>query len=245
MALPHHRTPTPGVCASEQFSSDARFQALFEQAPTSMQLLAADGTTLRVNRAWRTLWDIPNSSALSDYVLSGEYNVLMDPQLHDNGITPYLQRAFAGESVRIPATNYDPAALGKPGCTRWVTAIAHPLKDEQGRVHEVMLMHEDITEQVEAERRLRDSEERFRSLVTATSTMVWTMTAEGLARDDSPSWRAFTGQTEQEWKAKGWSAAVHPDDRAHALQTFRECIGKRSIYESEYRLRRADGQYRW
>ena len=210
-----------------------------------MQLLAADGTTLRVNRAWRTLWDIPNSSALSDYVLSGEYNVLMDPQLHDNGITPYLQRAFAGESVRIPATNYDPATLGKPGCTRWVTAIAHPLKDEHGRVLEVMLMHEDITEQVEAERRLRDSEERFRSLVTATSTMVWTMTAEGLARDDSPSWRAFTGQTEQEWKAKGWFAAVHPDDRAHALQTFRECIGKRSIYESEYRLRRADGQYRW
>jgi PAS domain S-box-containing protein len=191
------------------------------------------------------LWEIPNSSALSDYVLSGEYNVLTDQQLHDSGITPYLQRAFAGELVRIPATNYDPATLGKPGCTRWVTAIAHPLKDEHGRVHEVMLMHEDITDQMEAERRLRDSENRFRSLVTATSTMVWTMTAEGQARDDSPSWRAFTGQTQQEWEAKGWSAAVHPDDRAHALQTFRDCIANQSIYESEYRLRRTDGQYRW
>ena len=188
MAIPDPQAdPTPDTGAIEGFGSTTRFQALFEQAPTSMQLLAADGTTIQVNRAWRTLWEMPDGSALGDYVLSGEYNVLTDPQLEEKGVTPYLKRAFSGESVKIPAADYDPATLGKPGRTRWVTAIAHPLKDINGRVHEVMLMHEDITDQVEAERRLRDSEERFRSLVTATSTMVWTMTAEGLVRDDSPS----------------------------------------------------------
>ena len=246
MAIPDPQAdPTPDTGAIEGFGSTTRFQALFEQAPTSMQLLAADGTTIQVNRAWRTLWEMPDGSALSDYVLSGEYNVLTDPQLQEKGVTPYLERAFSGESVKIPAADYDPATLGKPGRTRWVTAIAHPLKDINGRVHEVMLMHEDITDQVEAERRLRDSEERFRSLVTATSTMVWTMTAEGLVRDDSPSWRAFTGQTHEEWRANGWRSAIHPDDLGHASQTFDECIANRSIYAGEYRLRRADGQYCW
>jgi PAS domain S-box-containing protein len=245
MAFPYPDIVTGGASPSDGFSTEARFQALFEQAPTSMQLLAADGTTIQVNRAWRTLWDMPDGSALSDYVLSGAYNVLTDLQLRENGVTPYLERACSGASVKIPAAKYDPAALGKPGRTRWVTATAHPLKDGQGRVREVLLMHEDITDQVEAERLLRDSEERFRSLVTATSAVVWTMTAEGLAYRDSPSWRAFTGQTPEDWKANGWLAAVHPDDRAHALHVFHLCIASRTSFDCEYRLRRADGRYCW
>jgi hypothetical protein len=106
---------TAGMNANEGFGSESRFQALFDQAPTSMQLLRADGTTIQVNRAWRLLWEMPDGSALSDYVLSGAYNVLTDPQLCEKGVIPYLERAFAGESVKIPVAKYDTALLGKPG----------------------------------------------------------------------------------------------------------------------------------
>jgi hypothetical protein len=241
--LPPDETKNP----SQQgpYGSEFRFQALFEQAPVSIQLLAADGRTVQVNKTWRALWEMPSGTALGDYVLGGDYNVLTDPQLVEKGITPYLKRAFAGESVKIPAAKYDPAALGKPGRIRWVTATAHPLKDQDGRVQEVVLMHEDITDQVEAERLIRNSEERFRSLVTATSIMVWTTTPEGAAREDSPSWRAFTGQTVEEWLGDGWLSAVHPEDRERAAEVFRKSIATRSFYETEYRLRRADGQYCW
>jgi len=245
MAFPpqDRAAPTDGVI--EGFSAEARFQALFEQAPTSMQLLAANGTTLQINKAWCALWEEPGDSALSAYVLSGQYNILTDAQLREKGVTPYLERAFAGESVKIPAAKYDPAALGKSGRMRWVTAVAHPLKDRYGHVHEVMLMHEDITDQVEAEQRLRESEERFRSLVTATSTIVWTMTPEGRICEDAPSWCAFTGQTPAECKANGWVLAMHPDDRDHALAVFTACMASHVVYEHEYRLRRANGQYCW
>lgn len=245
MAPPRPYDETIDNFQQEPFGAEFRFHALFEQAPISMQLLAADGRTVQVNKAWHALWEMPSETALSDFVLGNDYNVLTDPQLLAKGITPYLQRAFAGESVKIPATNYDPAELGKPGRTRWVTATAHPLKDKDGRVQEVMLMHEDITEQVEAERLIRNSEERFRSLVTATSMMVWTTTPEGAAREDSPSWRAFTGQTMDEWLNDGWLSAVHPDDRERAAEIFRKSIANRSVYETEYRLRRADGEYCW
>ena len=65
MTLSHPDAATSGTCALDSFGAEARFQALFEQAPISMQLLAADGTTLQVNQAWRSLWEMPDGSALS------------------------------------------------------------------------------------------------------------------------------------------------------------------------------------
>lgn len=235
----------PSARLADRASSDTRFQALFEQAPVSIQILAADGRTLRVNQAWEDLWQIRAGTALMAHVLSADYNVLIDPQLLAGGITPYLVRAFAGESVQIPAIGYDVAALGDSGPVRWVTARAHPIKDADGNLLEVMLMHEDITERIEAETALRIREERFRLLVMATSQIVWTNTPDGRVLEDSPSWRTFTGQTYEEWREFGWLDALHPDDRAGTIVLWTRCVATQTVFETRYRLRRADGQYRW
>ena len=226
-------------------SSETRFRELFEQAPTSIQILAPDGRTLRVNKAWEDLWHIHAGTALHAYVLSAEYSVLTDPQLVATGIVDHLRRALQGESIEIPAIYYDVVVLGGIGRARWVTARAHPIKDVQGRILEVMLMHEDITERVIAEKALREREQRFRSLVMATSQTVWSTTPDGRVLDDSPTWRAITGQSYEEWKEYGWLDAVHPDDREHARSTWLACAASGAVYETDYRLRQLDGSYRW
>ncbi|MBB3221146.1 PAS domain-containing sensor histidine kinase [Pseudoduganella umbonata] len=137
-----------------------RFRAVFEQAPVSIQILAPDGRTLRVNQAWEDLWQIREGSAVKAHVLSAAYNVLEDPQLVGHGIAATLRRAFAGESVALPAIRYDVATLDGTGPARWVTARAHPVKDADGRVVEVMLIHEDITERLAAEQALHDQDRR-------------------------------------------------------------------------------------
>jgi PAS domain S-box-containing protein len=224
---------------------ELRYRELFRQAPVSLQILAPDGRTLRVNKAWEALWQIHEGTKVHAFVL-GDYNVLTDPQLIASGVAGYLWRALAGESVEIPVIRYDVGQLeGGVQHTRWVTARAHPIKDETGAVLEVMLMHEDITDRIDAETALRVREERFRSLVMATSQIVWTNTADGRVREDSPSWRAFTGQTYDEWKELGWQDALHPDDRERIATLWSECVAKRSVFEAEYRLRRVDGSYRW
>ncbi|HEX8602329.1 MAG TPA: PAS domain-containing sensor histidine kinase [Pseudoduganella sp.] len=235
----------PPASPADRASPDVRFGALFEQAPVSFQILAPDGRTLRVNKAWQNLWQIHDGSALMAHVLSADYNVLHDPQLVATGIAACLQRAIDGESVVIPAIRYDVAALGGSGPARWVTARAHPIKDGSGNTLEVMLMHEDITERVESETALRIREERFRSLVMASSQIVWTNTPDGRVLEDSPSWRAFTGQTYDEWKEFGWLDALHPDDRAATSTLWAACVAARSVFETRYRLRRVDGDYRW
>ncbi|MEH6435302.1 ATP-binding protein [Massilia sp. DD77] len=234
----HHRS---GNSASD----DKRFRELFEQARVSIQILSPAGLTLCVNKAWEDLWHIREGSAVYDYVLSPAYNVLHDPQLEAKGIAPYLRRAVAGEVVEIPAIRYDTAELGYPGPARWVTARAHPVKDAEGRLLEVVLMHEDITERVEAETALREREERFRSLVMSTSHILWTASPSGRVLDDIPSWRDYTGQTWEEAREFGWLDALHPDDRERTSRMWAECIAAKKIFMGDYRVRRADGVYRW
>ncbi|HEY5799061.1 MAG TPA: PAS domain S-box protein [Burkholderiaceae bacterium] len=240
-SAPNTTSPSPAAALT---GSELRFQSLFDQAPVSFQLLAEDGRTVQVNRAWQKLWQTHDGDGLVEFVLNS-YNVLQDPQLELKGITAYLRRAFAGESVRIPAILYDTTELGEFGRARWVTGFAHPIRDKKGRVREVMLMHEDITDRVQAETAMRTSEERFRSLVMASSQMVWTAMPDGRVTDDSPSWRAYTGQSYDEWKEHGWLNALHPDDRGHAASVWRDAVTGAQFYEVEYRLRRADGNYRW
>lgn len=91
----------------------------------------------------------------------------------------------------------------------------------------------------------RDSEARFRSLVAASAQIVWAATPDGQIIEDSPSWRAVTGQTYDQWTGWGWIDALHPDDQPLARQRWSEAVGRQTAYECEYRLRGADGSYRW
>ncbi len=100
-------------------------------------------------------------------------------------------------------------------------------------------------ERLRAEGQLRESEGRFRALVEASAQVVWTARADGSVVEDSRSWREFTGQTYAQWKGFGRFDAIHPEDRARVRELWRNALDSRRTIETEYRLRRADGAYRW
>lgn len=87
------------------------------------------------------------------------------------------------------------------------------------------------------------SEVRDRALLLATAQMLWRGSPEGEVREDSPTWRAFTGQTMDEFRGTGWLQAVHPDDRAQTQQTWADSVPARTAFSMEYRLRAATGEY--
>ena len=62
---------------------------------------------------------------------------------------------------------------------------------------------------------------------------------------DSPSWRAYTGQSLQEFLDRGWLQAVHPEDRAWVEQHWREAVAAPQRAQAEFRLKRADGTWSW
>ncbi|MDB6066046.1 MAG: multi-sensor hybrid histidine kinase [Pedosphaera sp.] len=91
--------------------------------------------------------------------------------------------------------------------------------------------------------RISHSKERYRSLIAATAQIVWTTDAEGNVTEDIPTWRAFTGQAEEEVKGQGWINALHPEDRERTAAVWSHAVRTRSYYATEYRLRRHDGEY--
>ncbi len=92
--------------------------------------------------------------------------------------------------------------------------------------------------------RLRDSESRYRTLVETVSSILWNTDAGGAIVEETPSWGAFTGQSREQYSGWGWTDAIHPDDRARVADRWRRALGEKKGYESTYRLRRRDGQYR-
>lgn len=91
---------------------------------------------------------------------------------------------------------------------------------------------------------LRASEARYRSLVQASSAIVWRTPASGQFDTEQTGWTAYTGQELPELRGWGWLNAVHPDDREHTAAHWRRALARQTMYQTEHRLRRADGQYR-
>src|SRR5580692_493049 len=91
---------------------------------------------------------------------------------------------------------------------------------------------------------LSQSETRFRALVRALSSLVWTAAPDGQIID-MPEWRALTGMTVEEVQGWGWLDSLHPDDRGRTGVVWQAAVDARSYYETDYRIRRRDGKYVW
>lgn len=91
---------------------------------------------------------------------------------------------------------------------------------------------------------LRESEQRFRTLIDASAQIVWTAAPDGSIVEDSAGWRAFTGQTHEQRVGWGWLDALHPEDRDRAAAQWRQAVTQRTALETEYRLRHVSGQWR-
>jgi PAS domain S-box-containing protein len=113
-----------------------------------------------------------------------------------------------------------------------------------GRLTGVVLVVVDVTDRVLAETTIRRKEERYRSLVEASSQVVWVTMPTGKVVDDAPEWRAITGQTHEEYAAEGWLGAVHTEDRARIEEAWQACVAGDRIFEATYRIRTRGGGYR-
>lgn len=121
---------------------------------------------------------------------------------------------------------------------RWFENRIYP--SEEG----LSIFFQDITARKQAEIALVESEERYRSLVTATSQLVWVSNATGSEITTLSDWQAFTGQTAAQVTEWGWLNTIHPDDQARVRQCFQEAVQQKKLYETEYQIKVADGTYR-
>jgi PAS domain S-box-containing protein len=92
---------------------------------------------------------------------------------------------------------------------------------------------------------LRESEQHFRTLANGGSTLIWTSGLDRSCNYFNEPWLRFTGRTLAQEMGRGWLEGIHPDDGEACLKTYVSCFDKRQPFSMEYRLHRADGEYRW
>ncbi len=104
---------------------------------------------------------------------------------------------------------------------------------------------QDITERNRAEEALRESEVQFRTIAEAMPQIIWVTRPDGWHTHFNQRWMDYTGLTLEESLGHGWNPPFHPEDRPRAAKRWQQAIESGEPYETEYRLRRADGTYRW
>ncbi len=160
-------------------SSEARFRALFEQTPLLAHIFDPSGRTVMVNPALLSAYGLPLEAAMA-------YNVLEDPQPFSNNVRMLLERTFRdGEVMRTPPLRHDSALEAGARRQPWIETVGFPIKDEGGRIQEVVLLSQDVSERVESEERERllaqEVDHRAKNVLAVVQAVVDLTRAEDIA----------------------------------------------------------------
>lgn len=153
--------------------------------------------------------------------------------------------AYLHEFIRsgFRLTDVESVEVDKQGATKYIlNNLIGTL--EEGKLRRAWGTSRDITESKQTQAALRVSEERYRALVQATSSFVWTANEHGRGDDTTAWWHELTGQDHVIANGWGWLDALHPDDRAAARDMWTVALETQTPYDVVYRLCTRDGTYR-
>ncbi|TCD00252.1 PAS domain S-box protein [Pedobacter frigidisoli] len=102
----------------------------------------------------------------------------------------------------------------------------------------------EVTEQVNARKKIEESEQRFQAAVKAVQGILWTNNASGEMEGEQVGWALLTGQTNKEYQGYGWTNAVHPDDVKPTVEAWNEAVKERKTFIFEHRLKTKNGEWR-
>jgi PAS domain S-box-containing protein len=212
--------------------SEERFRAIVETTPECVKLISAEGTLLHMNSPGLEMV----GAGSADEVVGKNIYDLIAPEDRDRF------KAFNESICRGERGSLQFDIVGLEGKRRQMETHAAPLPNPDGTlIH--LAVTSDISERKQAEKLLRQSEERFRGLVNASSDVVYHMTPDWseIGELDGRGFVADASKPRKDWLNEYIDAA----DQPLVLKTIREAVRTKSMFELEHRVRRADGTLGW
>ena len=131
------------------------------------------------------------------------------------------------------------------GAVRWVKSVNNALPVVDGQAVRQVGVVEDVTLRVLAEQTLRTSEQQFRTLAQSIPHHVWTAHPNGQLDWFNDRVYAYSNTLPGELDGGRWASTVHPDDVVANAARWAAALSSGDTFESEMRVRRHDGAYRW
>ncbi|NGM34284.1 PAS domain-containing protein [Methylobacterium sp. DB0501] len=214
--------------AAARDADERRFRSLVEVSPQVVWFGDADGTVTYCNAYWFDYTGLPPGD-------TGEasWTSAIHPDHRERIRAAWFAAARSGTrfEMEFPLRRAD-------GEYRWFLSRGRPVADGDGRILSWIGIALDIHERKRAEG-------RFQVLTTLSPATIWFGDPDGGVSYVNDRWYEYSGQTPDEALPVGWAEAVHPDDRPALMAAWDEARARGTPYDTEARLRRRDGAYRW
>jgi PAS domain S-box-containing protein len=211
----------------------ASFEALFEHLPVGVTYFDTEMRVLYANAKYEQLLGTPRDTAIG--------RIVYDVSDVARERRPLFERALTGETNTYRYTPYQ----HPDGSSRHYEVAHAPVRDKNGKIIGLISTINDVTEQYEAERKVRESEARLRTMARSVPSIIWEATPSGTISFHNEQWLQYTGLTPEQ-NAQNWAElAYHPDDYERCVTAWKQALDTGEDYEVEVRNRRFDGVYRW
>jgi len=205
--------------------SEERYRSLFEQSIDAIFGNAPDGSHIEVNQAWLDMFgyareDLESMNAADLYVSSDDRNSFLR-MMQDRG-----------------AVRDEVELKKKDGTVMLCQRVAFARRDSAGRVVAYQGIVRDITAQREAERLLREGEEKYRSLFEQSLDAIYINTPDGLSIEANQAWLDLFGYTREELKDVA-TMGLYADPRER--ESFLRRMEETGFVSDEVRYKRKDG----
>jgi PAS domain S-box-containing protein len=135
--------------------------------------------------------------------------------------------------------------LAFEGHTIWTLTTLSPIRNEQGRIYRIVGTAVDISDRKLIEAQLRESEEKFRILVTHAPVGIFQTDPQGDCLFVNHKWSELTGLSLDRAMGKGWLDAIHSEDRERVFQEWYDAAQAKREFFLEYRFQTPQGKVNW
>jgi PAS domain S-box-containing protein len=227
-----------GLCSDIQSKPPAAgpdLDAMIDTIPMTAWSTLPDGYCDFVNQRWLDY----SGSTLQKAVGWGWAAVIHPDDL------PALARQWQGCLASGEPMHGEARMRRFDGVYRWFLFLGNPLRDPAGNIVKWFGTNVDVEDRKGAEEALRESERNLIQIINTIPTTAWSTRPDGYCDFLSDRWLDYAGFTFEQAVGWNWSAAIHPDDADGLFGYWQGCLDSGTPVDTEARMRRFDGEYRW
>ncbi len=215
--------------------SEGRLRQLADSVPVITWLSDSAGNVELFNQRWYEY-----TGQTMDRALGWGWQNAIHPEDLAAANQAWQESIASGKEYRV-----DYRLRSSNGSYRWFSAHGIPFKTDVGRITNWCGTLNDIQETKDQLDLLTRSGQYFQRLVDHSPAMIWITNKAAECTYLSKQWYVTTGRTPEQDLGFGWVENCHPEDREAAAKAFFTAIESRGRISVRYRLRHADGSYRW
>ncbi|MBD2569999.1 PAS domain-containing protein [Anabaena lutea] len=165
--------------------------------------------------------------------------------IHPEDIENVSQRLNDHLNRKTPFFSVEYRVQRRDGSYMWILDRGQALWDQAGNLMRMVGLETDISHRKRAEAALRESEQRYRILVTHAPVGIFQTDNQGNCSYINPRCSELTGMSMLEALGKGWIQALHPDDQEKIMTEWNSAIQQGRTFSMEYRYCKPNGEIIW